>query len=81
MGKYDPLTAYLNRQRCPDVTLSFRDIERIVGRILPKAALQPRWWSDAESDTVSPQKRAWDAASFTPTLDLKAETVRFTRRV
>lgn len=79
MGKYDPLAAFLSRQRDPEVVLSFRDIERIVGRILPKAAHHPDWWTGRNGGVAAPQRRAWDSANFTPSVDMKAETVRFRR--
>ena len=54
MAKYAPLTTYLRRQKLAEVHLSFRDIERIVGGILPKAANDARWWLAAEGDAQQP---------------------------
>lgn len=79
MGKYDPLADYLRRQRHAEVRLTFRDIERIISGILPKAANDPCWWSVGE-DASAPQRRAWDSVQFSPEVDLKAECVRFVRR-
>ena len=44
MPKYAPLAAFLRRQKRAEVDLTFRDIERIVGGILPKAAAVDGWW-------------------------------------
>ncbi len=43
MGKYDPLGTYLRRQKADVVDLSFLDIERKLGAMLPKAALAESW--------------------------------------
>jgi hypothetical protein len=74
MGKYDPLAAFL-RRRAPDhIELTFTDIERRLGALLPKAAQAADWWS---GDGV--QVRAWSAVGFCAEL-AGPERVRFTRR-
>lgn len=75
MGKYDPLCAYLRRQKSDVVDLSFRDIERKLGSLLPKAALVDSWWGPA----AGVQSQAWCDAGFEPTPFLKSERVLFTR--
>lgn len=55
MAKYAPLTSYLRRQNRAEVTLTFRDIERIVSGILPKAATTERWWRPESGATIMPQ--------------------------
>lgn len=77
MGKYDPLTAYLTRRRHVEVELSFRDIERLVGGILPKAARNPDWWTADAAPHAAPQKRALAAAGFVAEVSIKEERVRF----
>lgn len=74
MGKYDPLGVFLRRQKRPTVELSFRDIESLVGGILPKAALASSWW---HVDGQGPQTRAWRETGYQPIVDLKGEQVRF----
>ena len=77
MSKYLPLTTFLNRQKTDTVTLSFSEIERVLSRLLPKAAGDPNWWQpDAEGQ---PQQRALAKAGVTVTLDRSGETVRFDR--
>ncbi|WP_395943401.1 toxin-antitoxin system, antitoxin component [Brevundimonas sp.] len=80
MGKYDPLAAYLARQRQAVVDLSFRDIERLVSGILPKAARKLEWWIGHHPSQTEPQKIAWGAAGFHAEPDLKHERVRFIRK-
>ena len=77
MSKYQPLTTFLNRQKTETVTLSFSEIERVLSRLLPKAAGEPAWWQpDADGQ---PQQRALAKAEVAVTLDRSAETVRFDR--
>ena len=79
MGKYDPLATFLRRQKRDEVLLTFRDIERIVSGILPKASADPAWWVGDEGQTPAPHKRAWTSVQFTPQVDFKDESVRFIR--
>jgi hypothetical protein len=73
MAKYDPVTRYLRKQSAASVELSFREIERLIGAMLPKRASQEDWWS-AQNDT--PQGLAWEAARYRATL-IGPERVRF----
>lgn len=79
MGKYDPLAAFLRRQQRDEVSLTFREIERIVSGILPKASGDPAWWAGDEGEAPAPQKRAWRSVRFVPEVDFKRETVCFVR--
>lgn len=79
MAKYEPLVRYLRRQKPAEVELSFRDIERIVGGLLPKASNDPLWWRVEDADTAPPQQRAFAQAGFTPRPELRAERVIFVR--
>lgn len=49
MPKYDPLQQHLKRQRLEQVVMSFRDIERVIGAMLPKSAERPQWWANERS--------------------------------
>lgn len=62
MGKYDGLRRYLRRKREPEMELSFSDIERMTGAMLPKAAREPGWWTTAPSLAV--QRIAWWEAGY-----------------
>lgn len=78
MAKYAPLVRYLRRQRAQEVTLTFRDIERIVGGFLPKASTDLDWWR-AEAAASAPQKRAFAEAGFTARPEIRSERVLFVR--
>ncbi len=43
MSKYDPLSGHLRRQRQDELELSFAEIERILGAMLPKSAARQQW--------------------------------------
>ena len=62
MSKYEPLTDYLRTHRGDACSLSFPDIERIIGCSLPASAREHRsWWGNDRTHT---QARAWMQAGF-----------------
>ena len=81
MAKYDPLGTYLARRAGAEMELSFADIERIIGSMLPGSATRPQWWAN-ETDPASRhvQSRAWRNAGYDAFL-LPRERVLFRRRV
>lgn len=79
MAKYAPLASYLRRQNRPEVVLTFRDIERIVSGILPKAATAEGWWRPEPGATAMPQHLALVDAGFVAEPRIRTETVRFVR--
>ena len=46
MSKYDPLYGHLRRQRQAELELTFAEIERILGAMLPNSADRPQWWAN-----------------------------------
>ena len=69
MGKYDSLGEYLRHQTASEMTLSFREIEKIIGAALPDSAMSARWWAnDGASRTAQVQKMAWTKAKYYATL-------------
>lgn len=80
MGKYDALGAFLRRWKtrheAADADLSFLDVERIIGALLPRGAHHPDWWRN-QPDAV--QCRAWLEAGFEAHPFQEAERVRFSR--
>lgn len=80
MAKYDPLHRFLRRARATDeIVLTFADIERIIGAILPKAAKDPAWWSNpASASCPGVQQKAWMEAGFQARPG-PGETVTFSR--
>lgn len=80
MSKYAPLASFLRRQKRAEVDLTFRDIERIVGGILPKAAAVDAWWRANPSGPLMPQHMAFADAGFVAEPQMRAEFVRFLRK-
>jgi len=57
MGKYQPLADYLRRQAAGSVSLTFGQIEEVVGSELPPSARAwSAWWAN---DATHVQARAW----------------------
>lgn len=79
MAKYEPLASYLRRQRSAEVTLSFREIERIVSGILPKASRDERWWVSDDGEAAQPQQKALAGSGYTARPAFRAERVVFVR--
>lgn len=80
MGKYDPLKAYLRRQRVLELQMTFREIENLIGYLLPRSAQKPDWWSGAALKTGrAVQLQAWRDAGFEAALSVGADRVTFTR--
>ncbi len=75
--KYQPLVDHIAAQMDSDaVTLSFAEIEAIVGAPLPEAMrVETVSWNGAHRAYV----RAWEAAGWTATLDRRNRCVHFTR--
>ncbi len=76
-SKYQPLFDYLRQCDRQEVTLTFAEIERIVGQPLPSSARSRKaWWSNRKQGGV--QARAWiDADFLAEVVDLAAEQVTF----
>ena len=53
MPKYTPLYDYLRRKPGAAIELSFTEIERVLGSMLPKSASRPQWWANE----LSPETR------------------------
>ena len=79
MSKYEPLAAFLRGQRANEVSLTFADIERIVGAKLPPKAQHHRaWWSNNPNNNV--MTKVWLAAGFrSEQVDLEGRRLTFRR--
>lgn len=80
MYQYQPLKNHLAAQPSPQVTMSFSQIERVLGRPLPPSARgvsKRQWW--ANTDTHS-QAKAWLEAGRTAKLDIRNDAVTFVRQ-
>jgi len=80
LAKYDPLGAYLKRQRTEELELSFREIENLLGALLPNSAARPQWWANTtDPDNAMVQRKAWAGAAYDAFLIAGADRVRFRR--
>jgi len=77
MAKYDPIARFLRRRQHIRILLTFADIERIIGAVLPRAAKEPGWWSEEGSAQCS----AWCGAGYRADLVSGSEAVWFKRPV
>lgn len=84
-SKYEPLTTFLTSQSAStkEVTLSFRQIEDLLGAKLPESAFTYReWWGNQADTSNRPQAKAWMKAGFevdAVTQDKSNGSVRFRR--
>ena len=80
MGKYEPLTHYLENQAEEIWDASFSDVERVLGFALPRSAHDyAAWWANQEpghSQTLGWRDAGWETGN----VDLAARKVRFKRR-
>ena len=63
--KYEPLELHLRKVPAAtrEVTLSFAEIERILGAPLPASAKSHRaWWGNQKDSKTRPQAHAWLSA-------------------
>jgi DNA-binding transcriptional regulator YiaG len=76
-SKYQPLLDYLRQKGDRQVTLTFAEIEAMMGEKLPESAREKRaWWSNRSKGAL--QARAWmDAGFLVADLDFDASTVTF----
>ncbi len=74
---YQPLGAYLARQSGPTLTLTFGQVEAIIGRSLPHSASARRdWWSNDAGHSQADY--GWLAAGWVVvTVDRGHQTVTF----
>lgn len=79
MGKYEPLTHYLESRSDEIWDAQFTDVERVLGFPLPASALEyPAWWANQEPGHS--QTRGWrDAGWETGRVDLARKRLRFVR--
>ena len=76
MGKYDPLGAFLRKQRLSRVPMTFQEIERLIRAKLPNSRRYPAWWSNNPFNNVMTQ--VWlDAGYKTEEVDVEAEKLVF----
>lgn len=81
MGKYEPLSSRLNRERENAWTATFPEIENVLGFRLPPSARKYReWWANQRAGGHS-QAKGWQEAGWQVwRVDLADEKVEFRRR-
>ncbi len=79
MGKYEPLTHYLENRPDEIWDAGFAEVERVLGFPLPASAHEyPAWWANQEPGHS--QTRGWrDAGWETGRVDVAGKRLRFTR--
>ncbi len=78
MAKYDPLIQRLVSEAGDELTLTFADVEQILGATLPPAARDyPAWWANSADDPTHSWARGWVAAGWLARVDLDTQRVVF----
>ena len=79
MGKYRPLNDFLLSKQAREVSMTFAEVEAVIGRSLPSSAFTyPAWW--ANDPTPNRQSEAWMSVGYrTESVDLRRRTVVFRR--
>lgn len=79
MSKYQPLKDYLIKSNGNSISMTFSEIEKILGFKLPVSSHKYRaWWSNNASNNVMTE--AWINAGFiTEEVDLAGEKLKFSR--
>jgi len=77
MSRYEPLEQFLRQREQTEVPMTFAEIERIIGRPLPKSAHTHRaWWSNNPSNNV--MTKSWLAAGYvTERVDMGSQRLVF----
>ncbi len=76
MAHFIPRAYNIAAQTKDTVTLSFTEIEALVGALLPETMqIDTGWWNGVSHAYV----RAWEAAGWTATLDRRNRCVHFAR--
>ncbi|MCL5735369.1 MAG: hypothetical protein M1274_07220 [Actinobacteria bacterium] len=79
MGKYDRLEEFLRLTPETEITLSFVQIETILGARLPASAqIYAALWAN-EKNGPHVQAKAWERAGFKAQASLTGQTVTFRR--
>lgn len=79
MSVYEPLQSYLTDNPDASVIMSYKEIERLLGRRLPNTAYgdnKRQWWANTETHS---QALAWLRANRKAKLDVKRDRVTFVR--
>ena len=75
MSKYDPIRAFLTAGAGEPITLTFAQIDLLVGMLPPSAREYQVWWHN--NDPSHQHSRSWGDAGYTAHPDLARERVTF----
>ena len=78
-SKYDPLKRHLQERPRGEFSLTFKQIEEVLGFPLPNSAQRPQWWANVTGGSHS-QSQAWQSAGFEAFLVSGSRKVRFRSR-
>lgn len=79
-SKYDPLIDHLAAQSAIEVTLTFADVERLLGEPLPQSAYKHgAYWANSANDPTHSWARRWVADGWLAQVDRDAHRVVFRR--
>ena len=77
MTKYEPLTHYLEQQS-GSVTMTYSEIEKILGQQLPPSASEyQEWWGN--DDETHPQSMSWKKANYRVSILNLGNSVTFSK--
>jgi hypothetical protein len=80
VSKYDPLFRHLCQAGDQAVTMSFDEIELLVGPLPSAASTSATWWANESAGRASTQARAWtNAGREVERVDRRERIVRFSR--
>ena len=80
MSDYDALRDHLLKQTAAEFTLSFEQIEDLIGKALPRAAHRASWWETERSpQEAMPQREACRSGGYIATRTADGTSVRFKR--
>ena len=76
-NKYEPLYEYLMRETRDDFTLTYEEIEGILGFGLPRAAQRAEWWDEAKPEHPREQSEAIRSTGYDSRRTPDGKAVRF----
>jgi hypothetical protein len=77
MAKYDPLARLLRRSE-PPLTLTFAELDALIGGLPASAREHPSWWGNTVNESHV-HANAWVASGWLAHADLQNEVVRFVK--
>jgi hypothetical protein len=79
MGKYEPLGQFLKKQKRNRISMTFAEIEKLIGKPLPASKRNRAFWSNNTDNNV--MTRAWVDAGFeTSEVEPKTGKLVFSRK-